>query len=193
MKIRCAQYSKLAAVTVPNPHRSYNFISLYYQVPPDAPDIDDDSAIKVVSYSGYTLKWSPDKPNLTDPPLYGTSLAAVLPRKGILVGNPKDEEAASQPVYYLQMDSLHLGNAQGTSGMHTPCICVMNFISDPYPSRPQDNGRTRSRRQRATAFPPHQHHRRRRRKQIVHHLQVQQRPHQDHGSRQREPEAPRGF
>jgi hypothetical protein len=71
---QCAQYSKLAAVTLVNQY-NINFLCLYYQTS----DVTAD--IKMVSYSPH--EWKNDQPDLTDPPLFGTSLAAVKPEAGI--------------------------------------------------------------------------------------------------------------
>lgn len=104
LDIRCAAYSKLAAITVTND--LYNFITLYYQEP------GQDAAIKTASYSGRDNKWVRNKPDLRDPPLYGTALTAVPPRGGILVA-PQGSVDARQPVLYLQLDNLRLAHAQG--------------------------------------------------------------------------------
>ena len=106
--IQCAQYSKLAAITIAG--NVYNDICLYYQVK------EDDAAIKMVNFNPEYGRWTEGLPNLTDPPLLGTSLTAVHPRKGILVNTTEGTAAARQPVYYLQMDDLRLGHAQGISG-----------------------------------------------------------------------------
>lgn len=76
----------------------------------------DDAAIKMVNFNPHYGRWMDGLPNLTDPPLLGTSLTAVHPRKGILVNTTEGTVAARQPVYYLQMDDLRLGHAQGISG-----------------------------------------------------------------------------
>lgn len=49
---------------------------------------------------------------IRDLPLFGTSLAAVQPRKGILL-----DETTNLPVVYLQWDDLALVRSQG-KGMH---------------------------------------------------------------------------
>ncbi|KAI1097944.1 hypothetical protein F4804DRAFT_326090 [Jackrogersella minutella] len=103
----CAHYSKLTAITVAND--LHNFVCLYYQAP------TEDAAIKMVSLSGETNKWIKDAPDLKDPPLFGTSITAVQPRPEIALLSTTDENAARQPVYYLQMHDLRLGHAQGTS------------------------------------------------------------------------------
>ena len=104
LDIRCAPYSKLAAITVTND--LYNFITLYYQEP------GQDAVIKTVSYSGRDNTWVRNKPDLRDPPLYGTALTAVPPRPGNLVAQENSDDAR-QPVLYLQLDNLKLAHAQG--------------------------------------------------------------------------------
>jgi hypothetical protein len=106
--VKVASYSRLAAITVPND--SFNFICIYYQDP------DKNAAIKTLSFSGNDKKWIRNKPDLRDPPLFGTSLTAVPPRKGILVAEEGTPEAR-HPVLYLQLDNLKLAHAQG-GGKH---------------------------------------------------------------------------
>lgn len=115
----CAHYSKLASITVCN--NWYNFICVYYQAP------TEDAAIKMISLSGYTGNWADGSPDLKDPPLFGTSLAAVQSRPGISVLTSADKDGIQQPVYYLQMDNLCLGHAQGTSGMYNLFYCLLYF------------------------------------------------------------------
>ncbi|KAI9764890.1 MAG: hypothetical protein M1839_005693 [Geoglossum umbratile] len=76
MHIKCAQYSKLAAITVSN--RWGTSICLYYQSP------DEDAAIKSVNFKQGQSNWQVDTTRVTDPPLYGTSLTAVLARDAFL-------------------------------------------------------------------------------------------------------------
>jgi hypothetical protein len=106
--IRCAPYSRLAAITIAG--GVYNNVCLYYQAP------TDDAAIKMVHYNPEFGRWQMGTPNLLDPPLFGTSLTAVKPRPGNLPSSavPGSVEAR-HAVYYLQLDDLRLGHAQGTS------------------------------------------------------------------------------
>ena len=112
LNIVCAHYSRLAAITVVND--LYYFMCVFYQAP------DKDATIRMANFDGGTQSWKHGSPNLKDPPLFGTSLTAVQPRNGILVGTTAGSVEARQPVYFLQMDNLHLGHAQGTSGTCTP-------------------------------------------------------------------------
>jgi hypothetical protein len=104
LDVKVAHYSRLAAITVPND--SFNFICIYYQVP------DKNAAIKTVSFSGNDRKWIRNQPDLRDPPLFGTSLTAVPPRRGILVADEGTPEARL-PILYLQLDNLKLAHSQG--------------------------------------------------------------------------------
>ncbi|PUU72515.1 hypothetical protein B9Z19DRAFT_1009408 [Tuber borchii] len=85
LTVNVAHYSSLAATTVSND--LYNVICISYQLP------DKSAAIKMVSYSGRDQRWVRTTPDLRDPPLYGTSLTAVLPRPGILVAPAGTPEA----------------------------------------------------------------------------------------------------
>ncbi|OAP55467.1 hypothetical protein AYL99_10440 [Fonsecaea erecta] len=72
LKIECAHYSSLAAVTIKG--NVVNHICVFYQAP------SWDGAVKMVSFAGIHRTWQHGAANLRDPPLYGTSLTAVPPR-----------------------------------------------------------------------------------------------------------------
>jgi len=118
LAVAAAHYSSLAATTVSND--LYNVICISYQLP------DKSAAIKMVSYSGRDKRWVRTTPDLRDPPLYGTSLTAVLPRPGILVA-PAGTSEARLPVLYLQLDNLKLAHSQG-GGKHSHLTHI--FISN---------------------------------------------------------------
>jgi len=111
LTVTVAHYSCLAATTVSND--LYNVICISYQLP------DKSAAIKMVSYSGRDKRWVRTTPDLRDPPLYGTSLTAVLPRPGILVA-PAGTPEARLPVLYLQLDNLKLAHSQGGEPAEIP-------------------------------------------------------------------------
>jgi hypothetical protein len=117
--VEVAHYSRLAAITVPND--SYNFICLSYQIP------DESAAIKMVSYSGNDKKWIRNTPDLRDPPLLGTSLTAVPPRRGILVAKEGTVEARF-PVLYLQLDNLKLAHSQGGGKYPSATFYILYLI-----------------------------------------------------------------
>ncbi|RYP40660.1 hypothetical protein DL767_001518 [Monosporascus sp. MG133] len=108
LKIECAHYSSLAAVTIRG--EVVNHMCLFYQAP------SRDGAVKMVSFAGRHRSWQHGGANLRDPPLYGTSITAVPPRPGIL-GRRNNASKANegQPIYYLQMDNNAVGSGQGTS------------------------------------------------------------------------------
>ena len=110
--ILVAQYSKLAAITVSN--RWGDSICVYYQ----APGID--AAIESVNFKYGQQKWEVETRRVTDPPLYGTSLTAVLARDGIQLDKSVPFDKDSLPVVYLQWHSLELAHAQG-KGMVPAC------------------------------------------------------------------------
>jgi hypothetical protein len=103
--IKVAAYSKLAAIRMTNP-QGVEFIFVYYQKP------TPDAAITSINLQRGGV-WSASNLRVTDPPLFGTSLTAVLPRPGILV-EKKDDPNARLPVVYLQMDSLGMGHFQSS-------------------------------------------------------------------------------
>jgi hypothetical protein len=104
--IKCAAYSKLAAITFSN--RSGTSIMVYYQCP------DKNAAIKSVNFKERPVPPVPPV-RVTDPPLYGTSLTAVLPRPGLQVDQSKPFNAeTSLPVVYLQWHSLEMAHSQGS-------------------------------------------------------------------------------
>ncbi|KAF2179313.1 hypothetical protein K469DRAFT_596531 [Zopfia rhizophila CBS 207.26] len=104
--IKVAQYSKLAAITVPN--RWGTSICVYYQI------LGEDAAIESVNFKEGQSRREVDTRRVTDPPPYGTSLTAVLARDGIQLNKavPFDPNS-SLPVVYLQWHSLELAHAQG--------------------------------------------------------------------------------
>ncbi|RYP20745.1 hypothetical protein DL765_002625 [Monosporascus sp. GIB2] len=104
--IKVAHYSNLAAITVPN--KWGTSICVYYQTP------GEDAAIESVNFKQGQSRWEVDTRRVTDPPLYGTSLTAVLARDGIQLNKsvPFDPNS-SLPVVYLQWHSLELAHAQG--------------------------------------------------------------------------------
>lgn len=107
LKIQCAHYSSLAAVTIRG--NVVNHICVFYQTPAR------DGAIKMISFAGLHRTWQHGGANLVDPPLYGTSLTAVPPRAGILGRSNSDTSNVGQPIYFLQMDTHALGSGQGTA------------------------------------------------------------------------------
>lgn len=98
---QCAQYSKLAAVTLVNQY-NINFLSLYYQTS------DMTADIKMVNYS--PNGWKNGQPDLTDPPLFGTSLAAVKPEAGINIAG-----GGNLGVLFFQFDNLGLASSQNNA------------------------------------------------------------------------------
>lgn len=88
-----------------------DFICLYYQ------DTANSGDIKQVSYShsGWAA-WATGPPPINDPPLFGTSLAAVVPEAGIKSTSSTDDV---EPVVFFQNDKLGLGSSQdlGDDGM----------------------------------------------------------------------------
>jgi len=119
MGIKCAQYSKLAAITVDNTWGSS--ICIYYQTP------DEDAAIKSANFKLGQQYWQVDTNRVTDPPLYGTSLTAVMARDGIQLNKQAPFDAnSSLPVVYLQWHSLELAHAQGkgTSSSRSCTLCL---------------------------------------------------------------------
>ena len=98
LRLKCAPYSKLAAVTVRNTE-GIDFIFLYYQ------DSDDSGNIRlaVLSPEGWTSR----EPPVCEPSLWGTAIAAVQPEPGIeLKYDTKD------PVVFYQQTSLELSSSQ---------------------------------------------------------------------------------
>jgi len=81
-----------------------DFICLYYQ------DTANSGAIKQVSYShsGWAA-WATGPPPINDPPLFRTSLAAVVPEAGIKSTSSTDDV---EPVVFFQNDKLGLGSSQ---------------------------------------------------------------------------------
>ncbi|OAL39940.1 hypothetical protein AYO20_00853 [Fonsecaea nubica] len=110
LKIECAHYSSLAAVTIRGD--VVNHMCVFYQA------LTRDGAVKMVSFAGLHRTWQHGGANLRDPPLYGTSLSAVPPRAGILGRSSSDKSNQGQPIYYLQLDNHALGSGQGTAGMN---------------------------------------------------------------------------
>lgn len=120
--VRCAPYSKLTAATVTVD--SKDIICVYYQTD------EKNGPVSVVSFIPGN-SWNGLQEilllllQLRDPPLYGTSLAAVKPRQGITVAKAgrQDTQAAKNaaemakqlPVVYLQWDTNSLAHGQGTS------------------------------------------------------------------------------
>ncbi|KAF2257505.1 hypothetical protein CC78DRAFT_622564 [Lojkania enalia] len=98
---QCAQYSKLAAVTLVNQY-DVNFLCLYYQTS------DMTADIKSVNYSPHG--WKNGQPDLTDPPLFGTSLAAVKPEAGINIAG-----GGNLGVLFFQFDNLGLASSQNNA------------------------------------------------------------------------------
>lgn len=92
-----ANYSKLAAVTVGAT------ISVFYQTSDRAGDIRE-----VVRRND---KWEADKRDFGDPPLFGTSLAAVRPESGITI-----HAGEKDPVVFFQEKFLKLAELQGNGG-----------------------------------------------------------------------------
>jgi len=127
LKIECAHYSSLAAVTIKGD--VVNHMCVFYQTP------GQDGAVKMVSFAGWHRSWHQGEANLRDPPLYGTSLTAVPPRPGYLGRSGSGAANVGQPIYYLQMDNNAVGSGQGTS--------------EPLPLSGYDNDG------RPVAFPPH--------------------------------------
>ena len=80
--IQCAPYSRLAAITVAGP--TFNNIFLYYQA------LTEDAAVKVVWFEPATKRWNLGSSDLTEPPLFGTSITAVQPRSGISFSSVMD-------------------------------------------------------------------------------------------------------
>lgn len=111
LKIECAHYSSLAAVTIKGD--VVNHMCVFYQTP------GQNGAVKMVSFAGWHRSWQLGEANLRDPPLYGTSLTAVPPRPGYLGRGGSGAANAGQPIYYLQMDNNAVGSGQGKSGMDT--------------------------------------------------------------------------
>lgn len=103
---KCAQYSKLTAASVTNTWGTS--ICLYYQ------SNEKDAAIKQVNFKLGQPRWQVDTTRVTDPPLYGTSLAAVRPRDGLVVDKSQPDAVKGLPVVYLQLDTLQLAHAQGS-------------------------------------------------------------------------------
>ncbi|KAK3295594.1 uncharacterized protein B0H64DRAFT_424279 [Chaetomium fimeti] len=87
LKIECAHYSALAAVTIKGD--VVNHMCVFYQTP------GQDAAVKMVSFAGRHRSWHEGEANLRDPPLYGTSLTAVPPRSGYL---GRSVDRAHQPL-----------------------------------------------------------------------------------------------
>lgn len=95
-----APYSRLAAMRLTNKIGA-DFICLYYQNTGESGDI-----VQVnYSHSG----WATGPPPINDPPLFGTSLAAVLPEAGIKSASSTDDV---DPVVFFQYDRLGLGSSQ---------------------------------------------------------------------------------
>lgn len=110
MKVQCAHYSQLAAISQINQGGSsnYQFISVIYQTP----EIDGD--IKMVNYSTYHDQWSPGEPDLADPPLLGTSISVVIPQRGIILDHDwiNGVDHSKLPVVLFQFDTLGLASSQ---------------------------------------------------------------------------------
>ncbi|MCJ1358803.1 MAG: hypothetical protein MMC33_008803 [Icmadophila ericetorum] len=98
LHIVTAHYSKLAAVTLPS---SPETIYVYYQTPDIAGDIRE--------VHGRDSDWKPDTHDFGDPPLFGTSLAAVLPEAGLTIHSPSGDKI---PVVFFQEDNLKLAELQ---------------------------------------------------------------------------------
>ncbi|KAK4097722.1 hypothetical protein N658DRAFT_510150 [Parathielavia hyrcaniae] len=124
-QIRCAHYSKLAAIGIAR--NGFEAICVYYQ------DKARRTAINLVSFTtknGNVSAWVEDEPdmeplpppppppvNVRDPPLYGTSLAAVPFRPGI--GFVKK---SLLPVVFLQWDNLGLARSQSSKVQPVPTL-----------------------------------------------------------------------
>jgi len=120
--VRCAPYSKLTAATVTVD--SKDIICVYHQTDEKNGPISVLSFIPGNSWNGLERILALLL-QLKDPPLYGTSLAAVKPRHGITVAKAgkRDTQAAKDaaelakqlPVVYLQWDTNALAHGQGKS------------------------------------------------------------------------------
>lgn len=102
-----AHYSKFTAVT--NPEWDGESIHVYYQIS------DTKGSIKEVQ--GCNGKWKRVEQAYGDPPLFGTSLAAVRPEPGIVIHSPSDDNV---PVVFFQeflykTNNLKLAELQKTS------------------------------------------------------------------------------
>lgn len=93
-----AHYSKLAAVTLQDPAET---IYVFYQTSDKAGDIRE--------VRGYDGNWQSDTHDFGDPPLFGTSLAAVQPEPGVTIHSPAGD---SIPVVFFQEDNLKLAELQ---------------------------------------------------------------------------------
>jgi hypothetical protein len=98
LELKCAPYSKLAAVKITNA-AGVDFIFLYYQ------DINDSGNIQIagLSHEG----WNCGKPPLCDPPLWGTAITAVPAEPGIELASDTHD-----PVVFFQQRSLELSSSQ---------------------------------------------------------------------------------
>jgi hypothetical protein len=104
-----AHYSKLAAVTLQDPAET---IYVFYQTGDKAGDIRE--------VRGHDGKWQPDTHNFGDPPLFGTSLAAVRPEPGVTIHSPADDGI---PVVFFQEDNLKLAEFQAKGmALSSPCL-----------------------------------------------------------------------
>ncbi|KAI1170076.1 hypothetical protein F4777DRAFT_595574 [Nemania sp. FL0916] len=114
LNVHCAHYSQLTAITLSR--NGFQAICLYYQ------NTDRDAGIEMLGLSTKNNTWVKGRPDMTpnppppqpavrvvDPPLYGTSLTAVLARDGLRV---IDGENSWLPVVYLQWDTLALAHSQ---------------------------------------------------------------------------------
>jgi len=104
LELKCAPYSKLAAVKVTNAAGA-DFIFLYYQ------NADGSGNIQMagLSHEG----WTCGEPPLCDPPLWGTAITAVLAEPGIELASD-----THNPVVFFQKTTLELCSSQedGTPG-----------------------------------------------------------------------------
>jgi len=122
--IRCAPYSRLAAATV-NLEGQGEIFCVYYQAE------GKHGPVRMVNFlpghSWHTTYWPDGRitVNWVDPPLYGTSLAAVKPREGILVA--KDAKEQQLPVVYLQWDTQALAECQGPKIQPIPGLETMQL------------------------------------------------------------------
>jgi hypothetical protein len=100
--IKPAPYSKLAAVALET-------IYVFYQTG------DKEGHIRQVR--GWEGNWVPDNRDFGDPPLFGTSLAAVAPEPGLIIHSPADDRI---PVVFFQKHNMKLAELQ-ENGTASPC------------------------------------------------------------------------
>lgn len=122
LAVTCASYSRIAAIGISR--NNFQAICVYFQ------NDKRKTGIEMVSFSTKNSRWGRGEPdmepiptpppppvNVRDPPLYGTSLAAVPNRPGIGF-----VDGSELPVVFLQWDNLGLAHAQASEVEVVPTL-----------------------------------------------------------------------